>query len=102
MPGYSNPLYVFKNHTATKAGVCSGATVIYGLLLTGNGAAADLQLIDALTDTGGDEIEAYALDGTTVFLDFTPFGGIMFETGVSLTLSAGYVGLWTSRDQATA
>ncbi len=102
MPGYSFPMYHFQNHSATKAAVVTGQVVIYAILLTGNGAAADLQLIDAVTDTGADEIELYALDGDTVFVDFTPLGGIIFNTGLSLTLSAGYVALWTSVNQATA
>ncbi len=96
------PQFEFKNHSATKAAVCSGEVVIYGILVSANGAAADVQLIDALTDTGGDELEVYVLDGDTRFLDFTDFGGIIFSTGLSLTMSAGYVALWTSKAQITA
>ncbi len=101
MPGYSNPLYHFQNHSATKAAVCTGQVVIYGVLISANGAAADVQIMDALTDGGEDDLEFYALDGTTVFVDFTPFGGVIFNTGLSLTMSAGYVALWTSITQAT-
>lgn len=101
--GYATlPLYEFQGHTGTKAAVVSGAVVIYGILISGDGAAADVQIMDALTDTGADDLQFNVISGDSKFYDFTPMGGVLFATGLSLTMDAGYVGIWTSVKQATA
>ena len=98
------PTYVIQKHTATKAAVVTGQVAIYGLMVHADGAQADLDLCDAVTDTGTDEISVSAVDGDTVLLDFTPFGGVIFNTGLSATITGAgaEVYIWTDVVQLTA
>lgn len=99
-----NPLFVLQKHTATKAASITGACTIYAIMVHADGAQADLDLCDATTDDGGDEISVSAVDGDTVLLDFTSLGGIKFGTGLSITIagSGAEVYIWTDKTQATA
>ena len=98
------PLYVIQKHTATKAAVVTGQVVIYALMVHADGAQADVDLCDAVTDTGTDEISASAVDGDTVLLDFTPLGGVVFNTGLSATIggAGAEIYIWTDVVQVTA
>lgn len=104
MPLPNLPMLVLKKHTATKAASVSGQVVIYAVMVHADGAQADVDLINALTDTGTDEISVSAVDGDTVFLDFTPLGGVLFNTGMSITIAGAgaEIYVWTDRLQATA
>ena len=97
------PHFVKQKHTATKAGVATSAIIIYGVEIRANGGNVDVQLIDAATDTGSDDLDYSILDGDTRLFDYTPFGGVMFATGLSLTTTSNAViQLWTSIAQITA
>lgn len=98
------PKFVIQKHVTTKAAVVTGQVVIYAVMVHGDGAQADLDLCDAVTDTGTDEISVSAVDGDTVFLDFTPLGGVIFNTGLSATIggSGAEIYIWTDVLQATA
>ena len=97
-------LFVKQKHAATKAAVITGACVIYAVLVHADGAQADVDLVDALTDTGTDELEFSQIDGQSELFDFTPLGGVVFETGLSLTLAGtgASVTIWTDKKQLTA
>jgi hypothetical protein len=95
------PLYTHKKHTGTKAAVVTGEVVIYAAYVTANGANMDVNLIDALTDGGEDDLDINVLDGDCKMIHFP--GGIIFNTGLSITIAGtGQVHLWTDRAQATA
>ena len=98
------PLYVIQKHTTTKAAVVTGQVVIYAIMVHADGAQGDVDLCDAVTDTGTDEISVSAVDGDTVFMDFTPLGGVIFNTGISATIAGAgcELYLWTDVLQATA
>ena len=98
------PKFVIQKHGTTKAAVVTGQVVIYAVMVHADGAQADLDLCDAVTDTGTDEISVSAVDGDTVFLDFTPLGGVIFNTGLSATIagSGAEIYIWTDVVQATA
>lgn len=98
------PKFVIQKHGTTKAAVVTGQVVIYAVMVHGDGAQADLDLCDAVTDTGTDEISVSAVDGDTVLLDFTPFGGVIFNTGLSATIggAGAEIYIWTDVKQATA
>lgn len=98
------PKYVLQKHTATKAAVVTGQVVIYAVMIHADGAQGDLDLCDAVTDTGTDEISVSAVDGDTILLDFTPFGGVIFNTGISATIagSGAEAYIWTDVVQVTA
>ena len=91
-----------KKHAATKAAVVSGEVLIVKVLVIGDGEAAALELQDALTDTGSDELIFRVLSGDTRLFDFTSVGGILFGTGLSLTVTTGKCVIWTDKPQATA
>ena len=94
--------YVAQKHTATKAAVVSGAVVIQGVLAIGDGAAAAFEIQDALTDTGADTLIFRVITGDTRLFDFTPFGGVTFKIGLSLTVTTGKCVIWTDQHQITA
>ena len=97
------PHYVFQDHTGAKAGVATAQIIIYGVMIRANGGNADVQIMDAVTDTGSDELDFSVLDGDTRLFDFTPFGGVIFNTGLSLAMTANtVVSMWTSIAQLTA
>lgn len=103
MGSYSMPLYVLQKHTATKAGVSLAPIVIYAVQIRANGGNVDVQLIDADTDDGGDELDYSVLDGDTVFFDYSALGGIAFVNGFSLTTTSNAAILvWTDLAQITA
>ncbi len=104
MPGYTLPLYHKQKHSATKAAVITGACIIYAVLVHADGGQADVDLVDALTDTDTDELEFSQVDGNSELFDFAPLGGVAFATGLSLTLAGtgASVTIWTDKKQATA
>ena len=104
MPGYTLPLYHKQKHSATKAAVISGTCVIYAVLVHADGGQADVDLIDALTDGGEDDLEFSQVDGNSELFDFSMLGGVAFATGLSLTLAGtgASVTIWTDKKQATA
>ena len=96
------PVYNPQKHVATKAAVVSGEVLVAAALVIGDGEAAALELQDALTDTGSDDLIFRVASGDTRFFDFSDIGGILFATGLSLTLTTGKVVIWTDKPQATA
>ena len=98
------PKYVKQKHTADKAAVITGQCVIYAVQVHANGATADIELCDALTDTSSDELSYSVLDGDTRFFDYTNFGGVIFNTGLTadVTGTGANVVIWTDVVQATA
>ena len=104
MGSYSLPLYHKQKHSATKAGSITTACVIYAVLVHADGAQADVDLIDAATDTGADDLEFSQTDGDSQLFDFTGLGGVAFATGLSITLAGtgASVTIWTDKAQLTA
>ena len=100
----SLPWSSFKRHTADKAAAITGACVIYAVQVAANGANADIELCDALTDTGSDELSYNALDGDTLFFDYHAMGGVAFKTGltVDVTGTGARIWIWSDAVQATA
>ena len=97
------PIFHQQRHTATKAGVTTVPTILYAVMIRANGGNVDVQIIDAVTDTGTDEIDISVLDGDTVFFDFSPLGGVSFLVALSLTASSNAaIVLWTDIVQLTA
>lgn len=98
------PRYILKKHVADKAAAVSGQVVIYAVQVHSNGANADIELCDALTNTSSDELMYSVLDGDAKFFDYTPLGGVLFNTGLSIdvTGSGATIFIWTDRPQATA
>jgi len=97
------PFYVLQKHTATKAGVTTVPTKIYAVQIRANGANVDVQLINAATDTGTDELDYSVLDGDTLLFDYTPMGGVAFNVALSLTTTASAaIWVWTDIVQLTA
>ena len=98
------PRFVKQKHTADKAAVVTGAVVIYAVGIHANGAAADVELVDAVTDTASDELMYSALDGADLFFDYTPLGGVIFNTGLTVDITGvgATLFLWTDRPQVTA
>ena len=95
------PLYEHQKHTATKAAAVTGAVVIYGIYATANGANLDVNLIDALTDGGEDDLDVNVLDGDCKMIKFP--GGLLFSTGLSITIAGtGQLHLWTDKKQTPA
>jgi len=92
------PLYHKQKHTADKAASYTGQLVIYAVQVHANGADGDVELCDAVTNTSSDELSYSALDGDTLFFDYTPFGGVVFNTGLSIDVTGTGVSviLWTS------
>ena len=100
MPGYSLPLYHIQKHTATKAGVSTTAIVIYAVMIKANGGDVDVQIMDAVTDGGEDELDYSVLNGDTRFFDYSGLGGIAFGTAMSLTTTSnGTITVWTDKPQ---
>lgn len=98
------PRFVKQKHTADKAAVVTGVVVIYAVQVHANGANADVELVDAITNTSSDELMYSVLDGDAKFFDYTPLGGVLFNTGLSLdvTGTGATVFIWTDRPQVTA
>lgn len=97
----SLPLYVKQKHTADKAAAVTGQVVIYAVQVHANGATADIELCDALTDGSEDDLSYSALDGDTLFFDYTTLGGVIFNTGltVDVTGTGANVVIWTDVKQ---
>ena len=95
------PKFVKQKHTADKAAAVTGAVVIYAVQVHANGANADIELCDALTDGSEDDLTYSAVDGDTLFFDYTTLGGVMFETGltVDVTGTGANVVIWTDQKQ---
>lgn len=91
--------YVAQQHTTSKTSVTIGAVRIMGVLVMADGEAAAFELLNALTDTSSDELIFDVVTGETRLFDFTPFGGVMFSTGLTLTLTTGKCVIWTDRGQ---
>ena len=98
------PLYHPVKHTADKEAAISGACIIYAAMVHANGANCDVQLSDALTDIPTDDLKYSALDGDTIFIDYSDIGGVSFSTGLTVDLqgSGGSIILWTDRQQVIA
>jgi len=96
------PKLVKQKHTADKAAAVTGQVVIYAVQVHANGANADIELCDALTDGSEDDLIYSALDSTTFFADYTNIGGVIFNTGltVDVTGTAASVIIWTDVKQA--
>ena len=103
MPGYSLPLYHIQKHTATKAGVSTTAIVIYAVMIKANGGNVDVQIMDAVTDGGEDELDYSVKNGDTILFDYSNLGGIAFATAMSLTTTSfGTITVLTDKPQLTA
>ena len=96
------PLFIVKKHTADKAAAVTGAVRIMMVQAHADGAQADIQLCDALTDTSSDELVYSLVDGDTRLFDYTPVGGVQFETGltVDITGTGAKAIIWTDQLQA--
>ena len=71
-------------------------------MIKANGGNVDVQIIDAVTDTGTDELDISVLDGDTIFFDFSTLGGVSFKTALSLTTTSNAaIVLWTDIVQLT-
>jgi hypothetical protein len=93
------PIYFKQKHTSAKDASVSGQVVIYAVQVHANGAVADVELSDALTD-GSDDLMYSVLDGADPPLyDYTDVGGVIFKTGLSVDISSGAVFIWTDRRQ---
>jgi len=90
------PLYVKQKHTATKEAAYTGQLVIYGVEVTANDSNGDVNLCDALTDGDEDDLSYSVLNGDTLIFDYTNLGGVIFNTGLTVYLSANTsVIIWT-------
>ena len=98
------PLYHKQKHIADKAASYTGQLVIYAVQVHANGATADVELCDATTDGSEDNLSYSVLDGDTRFFDYTNFGGVIFNTAltVDVTGTGASVVLWTSEVTVTA
>ena len=101
MGGYSLPLYSVLKHTTEKADVCTGPCVVYAVQIKANGADCDVELTNATTDTGIDELMYSVLDGDTILFDYSMIGGIDFPIGLTITEAGGTpaILLWTDKPQ---
>ena len=96
----SLPLYVKAVHTADKAAAVTGQVIIYGVQVSANGNNADVELCDALTDGSEDDLVFNVLDGDTRLFDYTPFGGVVFNTGLTVDATANTtIVIWTDVQQ---
>ena len=94
---------MIQRHTATKAGVATAEIIIYAVQIRANGGNVDVQIMNATTDTGADDLDFSILDGDTVLFDYTPFGGVLFNLGMSLTTTSNAaIVVWSSIAQITA
>lgn len=98
------PLFIPQKHTADKAAVVTGAVRIMMVQAHADGAQADIQLCDALTDTSSDELIYSLVDGDTKLYDYTPVGGVQFETGLTVDVNGtgAKVIIWTDQKQTPA
>ena len=101
MGGYSLPLYNVLKHTSGKADVCTGPCVVYAIQIQANGANCDVELTNAVTDTGTDEYMYSILDGDTRLFDYSGLGGLDFPIGLTLTEAGGTpsISIWTDKPQ---
>ncbi len=97
-------LYNQLKHTATKADVCTGPCVVYAVQIRANGANADIELTNATTDTNANEFFYNILDGDSRLFDYSPLGGVVFDTGLTVTVSGSgaAIVIWTDKAQVTA
>ena len=96
------PIYEFQKHTSDKAASVTGQVVVYAVQVHANGAVADVELCDALTDGSEDDLMYSVLDGADPPLyEYTDVGGVLFKAGLTIDISAGAVFIWTDRRQAT-
>ena len=96
-------VYNRTKHTADKAAAVTGAVNIRAVQVHANGANCDVQLCNALTDTSSDELVYSALDGDTLFFDYSMLGGVAFGTGLTVDFQGtGAVIIWSDADQTTA
>ena len=94
------PIYEKETHTADKAAAVTGQVVIYGVQVSCNGNNADVELCDAVTDTSSDELTYNVLDGDSKLFDYTPFGGVVFNTGLTVDTAANTsIVIWTDVKQ---
>lgn len=105
MPASILTPYNRTKHTADKAAAVTGALNIRAVqVLAGSGAACNVELCDALTDTSSDQLVFVQLANTSELYDYSMLGGVAFRTGltVDITGAGGAVIIWTDADQATA
>ncbi len=88
-------------HEGDKAAAFTGQLVIYAVMIAANGANADIELCDALTVTSSDELSFNILDGDTAMFDFTPLGGVIFNTGLSTDITGSGARVWIWSDKVT-
>jgi len=60
----------------------TGARILKGFLLFGGSANSQVEFKNAATDTGTVLIGANCLAATSIFVDLTEFGGVMFDTAI--------------------
>ena len=98
------PKFVKQKHTADKAAAVTGALVIYAVQVHANGANADIELCDALTDGSEDDLSYSMLDGDTRLFNYESLGGVAFTTGltVDVTGTGANVIIWTDVKQTPA
>ncbi len=91
------PVLHKQKHTATKEESVTGQVVIYKVEVHANGGNADIELTDALTDTGGDDLMYSKVNGTDGSWDYTNLGGVIFNTGLTVVVTGtgATVFIWT-------
>ncbi len=91
--------YPAPTRLAASAQVSAVPVVLIAFLIVGGTANTQLEIKDALTDTGDAAVEGKALIQDSKFYDFAPLGGVPFDTGMFavLTGAGGVVYIWTEK-----
>jgi len=96
------PLLHVQKHTADKTAAVSGSVRILAVQCSANGGNGDIELSNSLTDSG-DQLVYNVLDGDTLFFDYSALGGVAFNVGLTVDITANTtVIIWTDQGQATA
>ena len=91
-------LFRRRRFTGDSADAFTGIIKIMAVQISANGGNVDVELVDATTDTGGDDLTYNVVDGRTRLYDYTRLGGIVFETALTVDTTANAViQIWTDR-----
>ena len=92
------PLFRRRRFTGDSADAFTGEIKIMAVQISANGANVDVELVDATTDTGGDDLTYHVLDGETKLWSYVDLGGIVFLTALTVdTTASGIIQVWTDR-----
>ena len=92
------PVFRRLRFTADSAAAVTGAVLIWAVQISCNGGVADVEFVNALTDTSSDELTFHLLDGTSLFFDYSKLGGVAFDAGLTVDISGNVSSLnvWVS------